>query len=435
MMKIHAVSCILAVTMVPSWTAPAAAREWTSSDGKHRVEAELIEITDGVVRLKRQDGKVLSVPATNLSKADRDYLASLPKNKQTPVSNPQDEKALKQALRDKGIRASRTGFSLRDETNLSKGLRGIFTIRKALLKSTKQLAFAENRVMENKLAVTNLTQLNVQLNGQLATVSSNQVTLNNNLIGAINANNSQIQLLRQNGEQLDKHTKAAWEKANGTRERYIQSILDLRQLADSIDAQYKQLASDPAVKYTIEQFSTSTGKSYQLTASPSFRASMKRLKSLEDTVLSETIPLRVDPGGTLKVSVVIDGKHTYEMVLDSGASLISLPQKVAAKCGITVSSTDPSITLQLADGSTIHGKLVTIPSVRVGKFTAENVECAVLGADAISAELLLGMSFLGNFKFEINAQEGTLTMVKVETSDPKSTKLRKTEGRRSKTED
>ena len=78
---------------------------------------------------------------------------------------------------------------------------------------------------------------------------------------------------------------------------------------------------------------------------------------------------------------------------------------------------------------------MTIPSVRVGKFTAENVECAVLGADAISAELLLGMSFLGNFKFEINAQKGTLTMVKVETSDPKSTKLRKTEGRRSKTED
>ena len=32
--------------------------------------------------------------------------------------------------------------------------------------------------------------------------------------------------------------------------------------------------------------------------------------------------------------------------------------------------------------------------VRVGKFSAENVDCAVLGADSSSAPSLLGMSFL-----------------------------------------
>ena len=54
-----------------------------------------------------------------------------------------------------------------------------------------------------------------------------------------------------------------------------------------------------------------------------------------------------------------------------------------------------------------------LASVRVGKFTVENVECAVLGDDAVAAEPLLGMSFLEHFKFEVDAAARKLTMVKV----------------------
>jgi len=58
-----------------------------------------------------------------------------------------------------------------------------------------------------------------------------------------------------------------------------------------------------------------------------------------------------------------------------------------------------------------------LTSVRVGKFTVENVECAVLGPAATMAEPLLGMSFLENFKFEIDAAAKKLNMVKVASSD------------------
>ena len=54
-----------------------------------------------------------------------------------------------------------------------------------------------------------------------------------------------------------------------------------------------------------------------------------------------------------------------------------------------------------------------IPSVRVGKFVVEKVECAVLGEEAVNAEPLLGMSFLGHFKFELDSDAKTLTMVKI----------------------
>ena len=102
------------------------------------------------------------------------------------------------------------------------------------------------------------------------------------------------------------------------------------------------------------------------------------------------------------------------MVLDSGASIVSLPYNLAMQCQIEVKPSDPNIVLELADGSRIGGKLVTLDTVRVGKFVVENVECAVLGPEAYRAGPLLGMSFLEHFVFEINAQEGTLSMAKVE---------------------
>ena len=81
--------------------------------------------------------------------------------------------------------------------------------------------------------------------------------------------------------------------------------------------------------------------------------------------------------------------------------------------------------MQLADGREIEGRLMKLTSVRVGKFTVENVECAVLAPEATMAEPLLGMSFLENFKFEIDAAAKKLNMIKVSGSDPPAVKTGK----------
>ena len=51
-----------------------AARTWTDKSGAHSVTGELIEVKEGSVRLKRQDGKVVSIPVEKLSDADQAYL-------------------------------------------------------------------------------------------------------------------------------------------------------------------------------------------------------------------------------------------------------------------------------------------------------------------------------------------------------------------------
>ena len=54
----------------------AVAREWSDSSGKYTVEAELVDLKDGVVRLLREDGQILGIPTEWLSETDRQFLAA-----------------------------------------------------------------------------------------------------------------------------------------------------------------------------------------------------------------------------------------------------------------------------------------------------------------------------------------------------------------------
>jgi aspartyl protease family protein len=276
---------------------------------------------------------------------------------------------------------------------------------------------AEQQAAAAQKVLTQLRIQHTQLSAQLANIDPSDVTLNNKLVGALNAIRGQHDLGRQQTDKMDEQVKAARAKANEAREAYIQFILDARKLAGKIEADYTQKAADPEVKAAVARLNQATGKQFELAPSASFQSSLRRLKQLEDTVLSEAIDLRDDGGKTLRVSVVVNGKYQEEMVLDSGASLISLPSAIATKFGLKPTEKDPRITLQLADGREIEGRLMKLTSVRVGKFTVDNVECAVLGPEATMAEPLLGMSFLENFKFEIDAAAKKLNMVKVASSD------------------
>ena len=75
MMRCHIVLVAAAFVLLSFSDAPG--RTWTDATGQYTVEAELIEVVDGKVRLKKSDGRVLRVPVAKLSRADREYLASL----------------------------------------------------------------------------------------------------------------------------------------------------------------------------------------------------------------------------------------------------------------------------------------------------------------------------------------------------------------------
>jgi hypothetical protein len=68
---------IYAILLLPWNPGDSSAREWTDGTGQFKVEAELVDVVDGNVRLRRTDGTVISLSITRLSEADRGWLASL----------------------------------------------------------------------------------------------------------------------------------------------------------------------------------------------------------------------------------------------------------------------------------------------------------------------------------------------------------------------
>jgi clan AA aspartic protease (TIGR02281 family) len=316
------------------------------------------------------------------------------------------------ALEKAGIRASATGVVLAKEAELTKELAKAAGLKRNVLQTDKELKSAELQYEGMQRGMTQLRQQHIQLSAQLANINPNDIALNNKLVSAIKVVEGQLDLAKDQRTTLETQVKNSRARANEAREAYIELAISARGIADEIEAEYRSKGADADVKAALERFNKAAGKQFTLSPTAALTANLRRLKQLEETVLSDSIELR-DEGKTMRVNVVVNGKYPEEMVLDSGASLISLPPAVAAKLGLRPTEKDPRIVLQLADGREIDGRLMKLASVRVGKFTVENVECAVLGEGAIAAEPLLGMSFLEHFKFEIDAAGRKLTMVKV----------------------
>lgn len=68
---------------------PASARKWTSGGGQFTIEAELVDVTSGKVRLKKPEGKIITVPIERLDAADQHFLASLKKSAPSYVGDVQ----------------------------------------------------------------------------------------------------------------------------------------------------------------------------------------------------------------------------------------------------------------------------------------------------------------------------------------------------------
>ena len=76
------------------------ARKWTDLTGRFSLEAELVDSSDGVVTLKREDGTTTRLPLNKLSEADRQFIRDLEvleKPSTNTVLSPEDE--MRQSLK------------------------------------------------------------------------------------------------------------------------------------------------------------------------------------------------------------------------------------------------------------------------------------------------------------------------------------------------
>ncbi|MBF0153687.1 MAG: retroviral-like aspartic protease family protein [Magnetococcales bacterium] len=118
-------------------------------------------------------------------------------------------------------------------------------------------------------------------------------------------------------------------------------------------------------------------------------------------VLSETCAPR-DPnsreipltrrGRTLYISATLNSTTTVEFVLDTGASVVSLPRGIILELMDAKAIANlPSITVKTADGRISKEKLIKLESIQVGPVLVKDISAVIAPANAPA---LLGMSLL-----------------------------------------
>jgi aspartyl protease family protein len=337
--------------------------------------------------------------------------------------------AAREKLEKMGIHVSHSGLSLADEKKLARVFNEANTLKKKLSAAAKEVQQAQGEIDQLRNELHQRLQNNVELNSQMAN-STNAYT-HNQLVGAINANVSRINLIQQEQEQTKSSIDDVRKKANTAREAYVQELGELRAQIDRLSERYTALKTDADAQSALADWNAASNTKLEIKPSPFYLNSVKKLDLLEKAVSSEKIPLRRE-GNSYYATVMINGKHSEEMILDTGASSVVLPYKVAVECGVKIDDSAVPMIATIADGSRVKSKGVLLDSVRVGKFTAEHVECMVLPPEARNAPMLLGMTFLSHFDFSIHGTELVLGKIEDDHSSSKTKKPHATKTTRKK---
>jgi clan AA aspartic protease (TIGR02281 family) len=317
------------------------------------------------------------------------------------------------AMKKHGLRRSGTTYVLADEAEVEAKLKEGRALYKRLVDARLCQRQVEQAVAEDRMMIQGLTQQRMVLNQQLSRPMTAQE--NNRLVGTINGLTDQIDLIRQQSPSAATVQEVA-ARVPVQREAYVQAVLDVRRLVDQITQTYAELAKEEEVTSALSALNRKSKAKLTLGPSRTFQSNAKMLQKTESSVLSEAIPVRRE-GGIYWLDVTFNGKVTRPMAYDTGASTVVLPATMAAEIGLKPGAGDPTTRVQVADGSVIEVKQMTIPSVRVGKFTVKDVPCVVMPADRSSATALLGQTFLQNFTHKFNSATGSLVLTRVETSE------------------
>jgi aspartyl protease family protein len=324
-------------------------------------------------------------------------------------------KKVSEIFSEYGLKVSGANLTHELDNEVTKEVKDLAKFKKSLMLADRERYGAEAEVAACKQRISELRKRHTALSAQLANVTD--VVTNNRIVGELNTAKGLMAELGEQETHAADNAKAAKGRFNDVQDEFVQAIVALRQKVDQAHQTWENLADNPSVMDAVDIAAKKTGQKLAIKPSSLLVLADRQLKKYEEAVIAEAIPLD-NRGGSFFINVVINGKPAERMIVDSGATAIVISSELAERLDIEPKSSDPDILVGLADGRRILAKAVVIDSVRVGKFTAENVECIVLGEQAVGVKPLLGMSFLGKFKFELDAAQSELKLVKVESGEP-----------------
>jgi len=119
-------------------------------------------------------------------------------------------------------------------------------------------------------------------------------------------------------------------------------------------------------------------------------------------------------GNHFVVSVEVSGNgsnwETMDMVIDTGADVVVLPESMITRLGLTNTAFSHK-KMQTANGTT-EAKVGFLNAVKIAGETLNNVQVAFIADALLGTNKLLGMSALGRYQINIDDSSQLVTLVK-----------------------
>ncbi len=125
-----------------------------------------------------------------------------------------------------------------------------------------------------------------------------------------------------------------------------------------------------------------------------------------------SVPIEVQ-GSVILVHARVNEQEDTLFLVDTGATYCLLTKATADRLGLASSSVSTRVKLSTASG-TIEAPLISVDLIQVGGAEARNVETVIHDVPGFPRIVggLLGLSFLNQFKFEINREEGLMLLTR-----------------------
>jgi clan AA aspartic protease (TIGR02281 family) len=135
-----------------------------------------------------------------------------------------------------------------------------------------------------------------------------------------------------------------------------------------------------------------------------------QLADMKGDFKQDSVKTEAGMGGHLVVTTLINGRVPARLLLDTGATMTALSQKVADALRLDSKAQAGKMQMHVADGRTMETPVYILESMQVGDSEVEHVAAGVIPSGPPGVDGLLGMSFLNHFVIQVDSANKRLTL-------------------------
>ena len=109
------------------------------------------------------------------------------------------------------------------------------------------------------------------------------------------------------------------------------------------------------------------------------------------------------------LSAILNGRANQKFIVDTGASMVTIPRSTAEELGLEVDTSNP-VRKVFTAGGVKYAPEVTLFSISVEGWEVTELKALVLDLPNQSEWGLLGMNYLRQFRMDINSDAGVLLL-------------------------